>query len=241
MTLAEFFSCSLLAFGPPVAMFAMTIARNPVRIIIMIAAAFFWLLSFLLSSLVWYIVVPLRSYLAFGMVFAVAFQECFRYFIYLLLRKTEAGLKEISDNHEISSHKLEMAYVSGLGFGIMSGAFALVNVLADSVGPGTLGLQSGTEFFFVTSAAMTLCMILLNTFWSVIFFNGMDEKNYKKILWVIGSHFLVSSLSLLNRNEYYFLTILPAYIVLLITALTAFKCAGGYIGVVVNTCFTKAQ
>lgn len=28
---------------------------------------------------------------------------------------------------------MEMAYVSGLGFGIMSGAFALVNVLADSV------------------------------------------------------------------------------------------------------------
>lgn len=53
--------------------------------------------------------------------------------MYLLLRKTEAGLKEISENHEIGSNKLEMAYVSGLGFGTMSGAFALVNVLADSV------------------------------------------------------------------------------------------------------------
>lgn len=53
--------------------------------------------------------------------------------MYRLLRKTEAGLKEISENHEIGSNKLEMAYVSGLGFGVMSGAFALVNVLADSV------------------------------------------------------------------------------------------------------------
>lgn len=60
-------------------------------------------------------------------------QEAFRYGMYLLLRRTEAGLKEISENHEICSNKLEMAYVSGLGFGIMSGAFALVNVLADSV------------------------------------------------------------------------------------------------------------
>lgn len=74
MTLAEFFSCSLLAFGAPLAMFAMTVANDPVRIIIMIAAAFGWLLSFLVSSLVWYAVVPLRSYLAFGMVFAVIFQ-----------------------------------------------------------------------------------------------------------------------------------------------------------------------
>lgn len=74
MTLAEFFSCSLLAFGAPVVMFAMTVANDPVRIIILIVAAFGWLLSFLLSSLVWFAVVPLRSQLAFGMVFAIIFQ-----------------------------------------------------------------------------------------------------------------------------------------------------------------------
>lgn len=74
MTLAEFFSCSLLAFGPPLVMFAFTIANDPIRIIIMIAAAFGWLVSFLLSSLIWYAVVPLRSYLAFGMVFAIIIQ-----------------------------------------------------------------------------------------------------------------------------------------------------------------------
>ncbi|XP_075974659.1 gamma-secretase subunit Aph-1 [Anticarsia gemmatalis] len=229
MTLAEFFSCSLLAFGAPVVMFALTVANDPVRIIIMIAAAFGWLLSFLLSSLVWYGLVPLRSYLAVGMVFAIIFQETFRYFMYLLLRKTEAGLKEISENHNIGSNKLEMAYVSGLGFGTMSGAFALINVLADSVGPGTLGLQSGTEYFFVTSAAMTLCMILLNTFWSVIFFSGFDEKNFIKVGWVILSHFFVSGLSLLNSRQLYAATILPSYIVLVITAYIAFRSAGGSI------------
>lgn len=227
MTLAEFFSCSLLAFGAPLVMFAFTVANDPVRIIIMIAAAFGWLLSFLLSSLVWYAVVPLRSYLAFGMVFAIIFQETFRYGMYVLLRKTEAGLKEISENHNIGSNKLEMAYVSGLGFGTMSGAFALINVLADSVGPGTLGLHTGTEYFFVTSAAMTLCMILLNTFWSVIFFSGFDDKNYVKVGWVIVSHFFVSGLSLLNSKELYAATILPSYIVLAITAYIAFKTAGG--------------
>uniref|UniRef100_A0A2H1W1A2 SFRICE_003471 n=1 Tax=Spodoptera frugiperda TaxID=7108 RepID=A0A2H1W1A2_SPOFR len=227
MTLAEFFSCSLLAFGAPLVMFAFTVANDPVRIIIMIAAAFGWLLSFLLSSLVWYAVVPLRSYLAFGMVFAIIFQEIFRYGMYVLLRKTEAGLKEISENHNIGSNKLEMAYVSGLGFGTMSGAFALINVLADSVGPGTLGLHTGTEYFFVTSAAMTLCMILLNTFWSVIFFSGFDDKNYVKVGWVIVSHFFVSGLSLLNSKELYVATILPSYIVLAITAYIAFRTAGG--------------
>lgn len=76
MTLYEFFSCSLLAFGAPLIMMAMTIVYDPIRIIIMLVAAFGWLLAFLLSSLVWFAVVPLRSYLAFGMVFAVIFQVC---------------------------------------------------------------------------------------------------------------------------------------------------------------------
>ncbi|CAH0714628.1 unnamed protein product, partial [Brenthis ino] len=208
-------------------MFALTIANDPIRIIIMIAAAFGWLLSFLVSSLLWYAVVPLRTYLAFGMVFAIIIQEAFRYGMYLLLKVTEAGLKVISENHDGRSHKLEMAYVSGLGFGTMSGAFAIINVLADSVGPGTLGLHSGTEYFFVTSAAMTLCMTLLNTFWSVIFFSGLDNKNYLKIAWVFCSHFFVSGLSLLNKKELYAVTILPSYIVLIITAIIAFRCAGG--------------
>ncbi|KAL4710652.1 hypothetical protein ACJJTC_003288 [Scirpophaga incertulas] len=227
MTLGEFFSCSLLAFGAPLVMFAMTVANDPVRIIIMTVSAFSWLVSFLLSAIVWYLVSPLWPYVAFGMAVAVMFQELFRALMYIFLRKTEAGLKEISENHSIGSNKVEMAYVCGLGYGLMSGAFALVNVLADSVGPGTLGLQGGTEYFFITSAAMTLCMILLNTFWSVIFFNGCDEYSYLKVSWVVLSHYFVSALSLLNRKELYYATILPSYIVMLITAVIAFRCAGG--------------
>lgn len=74
---------------------------------------------------------------------------------------------------------------------------------------------------------MTLCMILLNTFWSVIFFSGLDEKNFVKIAWVVGSHFFVSGLSLLNRKEMYALTIIPSFVVLIVTGLLAFKAAGG--------------
>lgn len=135
MTIMEFFGCTFLAFGPPLAMFAFTIAKDPIRIIILIAGAFFWLLSFLLSSLLWFIVVPLRSKLAFGLVFSVLLQEIFRFLIYKLLRKAESGLKKVTDNsEEITGNKHILAYVAGLGFGIISGAFSLVNVLADAVG-----------------------------------------------------------------------------------------------------------
>lgn len=108
------------------------------------------------------------------------------------------------------------------------------------IGPGTLGLRNGTEYFFITSAAMTLCMILLNTFWSVIFFSGFDEKNYIKVGYVVLSHFFVSSLSLLNRRELYAATILPSYVILLITLYVAFRTAGGSSRNVLQTLSTRS-
>lgn len=74
MTVVEFFGCSFLAFGPPVAMFALTIAHDPIRIIILIAASFFWLVSLLLSSTVWFAVFPLRDKLVFGLICSVFIQ-----------------------------------------------------------------------------------------------------------------------------------------------------------------------
>lgn len=53
--------------------------------------------------------------------------------IYKVLRKAEHGLQEVANSPSIVENKHILAYVSGLGFGVMSGAFALVNILADAV------------------------------------------------------------------------------------------------------------
>ena len=37
MALLEFFGCAFIAYGPALAMFALTIAKDPIRIIILIA------------------------------------------------------------------------------------------------------------------------------------------------------------------------------------------------------------
>lgn len=39
--------------------------------------------------------------------------------------------------------------VAGLGFGTMSGLFALINVLDDSGGPGTVGLRDGDSLNYL--------------------------------------------------------------------------------------------
>lgn len=86
MALVEFFGCLFLAFGPPISMFVLTIAKDPVRVIVLITSAFFWLVSLLLSALLWFIVTPLRDNLEFAMFFSVIFQETFRFLFYLFIR-----------------------------------------------------------------------------------------------------------------------------------------------------------
>lgn len=235
MTVVEFFGCSFLAFGPPLAMFSLTIAHDPIRIIILIAASFFWLVSLLFSSTVWFTVYPLRDKIAFGLICSVfiqvsllnyfpvywtrltgtTFQEAFRYLMYKLLRKTERGLQEVTEIVRISDYKHILSYVCGLGFGIISGAFSLVNILADSVGPATVGLKAGSNIFIVISAAQSLCMILLHTFWSVIFFNACDLKNYYHIGYVVVSHLFVSCITLLNGQELFAVSLTASYLSLI--------------------------
>ncbi|CAK9830156.1 Gamma-secretase subunit Aph-1 [Anthophora retusa] len=150
----------------------------------------------------------------------------YRYLLYWVLRKAEKGLDKVTTSAVAESRHV-FAYVCGLGFGFMSGAFALANVLADAVGPGTMGLRQGTEYFFIISAATTLCFILLHTFWGVVFFAALDRKNWGQVIWVVGSHLFVSCMTLLNVYQAYVATTLSAYVVLIITTALAFKVAGG--------------
>jgi len=232
MTLMEFFGCTLIAFGPPFAMFCLLIAKDPIRIIILITASFFWLVSLLLSSILWTIVVPLKDVIVFGVFFSIIFQESFRYLFYRIIRRAESGLEKVSEvgvapGSNVKSDRTQLAFVSGLGFGLMSGAFSLINILADAIGPGTVGLKGDSHHFFLASAFTTLAFILLHTSWSVILFKACDTNHYIMILYVIVSHLCASALTFINIHQNYMLSLPLLYLVLITTSTIAFYSAGG--------------
>jgi len=231
MTVMEFFGCTFLAFGPPFALFIFTIARDPIKIIILIASAFFWLLALLLSSLVYTLIADVfGGPLVLSMIFSVIFQELLRFVVYLLLRKAESGLSKVTDGStKLVDNKHILAYVAGLGFGIMSGAFSLINLLAESVGPGTVGLRNGSDSpnFLIVSAITTLCFIFMNTAWGVIFFHALDHKNFLLIGLVFILHLAASVVTLFNAHSLYFASVLPNYIILILSVWVAFRVAGG--------------
>ncbi|XP_036048872.1 gamma-secretase subunit APH-1B-like isoform X2 [Onychomys torridus] len=118
MTAAVFFGCAFIAFGPALALYVFTIATDPLRVIFLIAGAFFWLVSLLLSSVFWYLVRvitdhrdgPIQKYLLiFGVLLSVCFQELFRFAYYRLLKTASEGLKSINPEESAPSMRL-LAY-----------------------------------------------------------------------------------------------------------------------------------
>lgn len=226
MTLLSFFGCSFIAFGPAFSMFAITVAPDAQQVIVLISSAFFWLLSLLTASIWWTIVTPLKKNLAFSLFFSVLFQELFRYACWALLRRAEEGLITMTNSHS-PLRKLRFHYVSGLGFGVMSGLFAMVNILADITGPGTVGLYGDNGNFVIISAFLTNCMVLLHTFWGIIFFEGLDYKKWINVAAVFFSHLLVSGLTLLNKEQVYWPALTVGYALVVVMAVWSFYSVGG--------------
>ena len=82
--------------------------------------------------------------------------------------------------------------VSGIGFGVMSGAFSIINILADATGPGTVGLNGGSNYFFLCASLTTLAFILLHICWTIILFKSCDSGNKSLIIFVFISHLAAS-------------------------------------------------
>ncbi|XP_039251807.1 gamma-secretase subunit Aph-1b-like [Styela clava] len=229
MTAMVFTGCLFIAFSPVTAMILFTIVRFPLRIILLVVGAFFWLLSLFVSSLVWLAVVPLKDDLAFGLFVSVILQEVFRFAICKIMKKAESGLQHVlSEEERISIEKYKLPYVIGLGFGLMSGCFSILNLLSQSHGPGNVGIQGNAASFFLVSAFLTNAFILLNTFWTVVFFDGMQKKKYMSMLSVISTHLLLSGLTLLNtRGSLYLISTVFSYVIAFSMMIWSYKIAGG--------------
>ncbi|XP_032621348.1 gamma-secretase subunit APH-1B isoform X1 [Chelonoidis abingdonii] len=234
MTTAVFIGCSFIAFGPVLALCVCTIAAEPLSLVFLITGGFFWLVSLLLSSLVWFIAVQIggsnnasvkKNFLIFGVVFSVLLQEVFRFAYYKLLKKANKGLMTVSQEETIPISVRQLSYVSGLGFGIMSGIFSLVNILTDSLGLGSAGIYGDSPQYFLSSAFMTLAIVPLHVFWGIVFFDACEKKKWWAPALVILSHLLVSGLTFLNPQ--YDGSLVPSYIIMMLMGTWAFFTAGG--------------
>ncbi|KAI9363351.1 Aph-1 protein-domain-containing protein [Zopfochytrium polystomum] len=123
---------ALIAYGPALALFFLSVSRSGQMVVLMMAGAFFWILSILLSSAIWYGVQQQtgRSYTAVSITVAIVCQEAFRFLFWILLRRAEPGLNQVSDYPKSKLNRLRYAFVGGLGFGLMSGLVNFITQLS---------------------------------------------------------------------------------------------------------------
>ncbi|NWI13547.1 APH1B secretase, partial [Crypturellus soui] len=210
-----------------------------------LAGLFFWLVSLLLSSLIWFIAVkasdpnnePLQKrLLIFGVMFSVLLQEAFRFLYYKLLSwlgpnmlslcgKAIKGLMALSEDGCSLISIQQMAYVAGVGFGLVSSAFSMINLLADALGPGTVGIYGDSQLYFLTSAFMTMVLIFLHTFWGILFFHSCENRSWQEIVAVVVMHLAVSALSFCN--PVYMGSLVPSYVLMAVAATWAYLLLGG--------------
>lgn len=259
MTLSEFGGLACAAFGPAMAVFALCIAGDSLRIIMVVGAAVVWLMSLLVASCIWWATVELIKLLidsgltidnigalAFGSVLTALLQEVARYGLYRILRLAEPGLHVFAKERSVYrpdtliKGRQAMYFDCGFGFGVMSGLFNLVNLLAASAGPGTIGLHSANghdqQYFFITSAVFTSCLVLLHAFWGVVFFHGVEWRRWWMVGVVVASHLSVSLLSLTHQHGFFSGSLGITALSTLLFGGWAFVRTGGKLRSIITTC-----
>ncbi|KAG0095069.1 gamma secretase complex protein [Podila epicladia] len=192
MTLLTFFGCALTAYGPSLAIFFGHIAPNAQLVILLVSSAFFWLISLLLASAIWFMASNSRLTFTSTIIYAVLLQELFRWFLYLLINRAESGLNLVAKHPKSKYNRSGYAFSAGLGFGLMFGAISYITMLVQSLGPGVL---------MCVSSITTSILILHHCAWMMISFTGFTHRSYPRILWVLISHYGASYLTLLNSSK----------------------------------------
>jgi anterior pharynx defective protein 1 len=227
-----FFGCLTIAFSLPAALFYFVVAPSAKSVILMFGSAFVWLVAALATAIVWIAVEPLKEHNWFALIFAVGFQELFRFLYWKLLKRAEVGLNTLADDGSGEGSRDKQALVAGLGYSLMSTVMQFNSVLSESAGPGGLPALGCPEYSLYTiSSIMAAAFGALNIMWSVILYSGLDDRHegkngWVKIAYVLITHYAVAFLTLNNdAGGACGATLIPLYIMVFVTAGYTWKIA----------------
>ncbi|KAI9094035.1 gamma-secretase subunit Aph-1 [Phlyctochytrium arcticum] len=220
MTAISLFGNALTAYGPALAVFILYVARNAQLVILLMTSAFFWLLSIFVASIFWFLIKPLQTVPAATVFLAVTLQEMSRYLFFRLMSKAEHNMNAIAKIPHSPLNRPSNAFVTGLGFGIMSGLTLYLPQLAESAGPAILTTNScfDGDVFFIN--AITTCIfIFLHAVWNMVAFDGWYRDQWLPFAFIVFSHYGASFSTLLTPSSIDYgcvIAILICFIVLLV-------------------------
>lgn len=192
-----------MAFSAPFAVFTVLIAKRVQLLIVTITAAFFWLLSLMLTALMWYLLTPLQTSFYVLLPVSVAMQEIARFFFFRLYSRLEQSFSVVSTNAiAFPMTDIYSSLAAGVGFAGMHGVLMYGTLISNSAGAGTLFADNCPQFStFVVSSWLAAGFGILHMLLMVIALDGYRNKSTLKLGIVFILHLGANLLTLLNLYD----------------------------------------
>jgi anterior pharynx defective protein 1 len=207
-----FTACLFIAYGPASTFLTLVIAKSSHLLVLAICAAFFELVAFITTGLLYFIIPsewqPGRDVLT--AILGVFIHECARFLFILSYGKVEYGLIKASGLYTLPFPDLSSSLASGFGFGLMYALLKYGSVLGLTLGPGDWYLPSCPNVsMFIVSAFITLAMEILHVALMVIAFDTVRGgrlsprsklSTFGRTCTVLMLHLAVTCSTLANEN-----------------------------------------
>ena len=159
-------------------------------------------MAILITGLIWYGAKASQQLNGLTIFYALLFQELFRYGYYRLIVRTESTLHMGAYDSNSRYNRLSYAYASGFGFGLAAAFIMYLDVLMETLGPGSFFYPSCPTFSaFYLLGWLTMINVFLHVTWMVIMFDAVSRRHWLSLAWMIGTRLTVSYVSLLNSSS----------------------------------------
>ena len=194
---------ALVAYGPIVSIAVLLVSQRSHLSIISVVGAFNWMLSNILSAVLWIAVPPLKTQWYWVIPTGVIMQECMRYLFYYLYSRSEQAIVQAMDNprSEVPLNDLSSSFSAGVGYGLMQSIIVFGSVLENGFGDGTYYTAQCSSMSLFTLTAFTTCFVsIMQIAWMVLAFNGYRNKSVLRVTLLFFLHLGSSMTSLLNKQ-----------------------------------------
>jgi anterior pharynx defective protein 1 len=179
------FCCAL---SPALVLGVLVVFPRPYRVILALSSAFAFVLTFMLSGLVWTAIPPLRGSLIAIVLYSTAFQELGRWLMYLCYVQLQ---HQIAEMRGISIHSLSnltsasavlgerFACSAAIGVGIAATHALLLTgrLLKDTMQPGSLYVDECSLSRYGLAALVALAFVALQVLWTIYAFTHAFPSN----------------------------------------------------------------
>ena len=209
---------ALVAFGPLTALGALVVARRSHLSIVAVAAAFFWMLSGVVSAVLWVAVPALKTEWFWVVPSGVLIHEAMRWLFFVCYKRAENAINLALDGDRGAAAAVAAAAAApgkaapltdlssslsaGVGHGLMQAVIVFGSVLENGFGDGTYFTATCSSMSLFTLLPFTVCFIsVMQVAWMILAFDGYRHGSPVRVVGLLALHMGSSLTTVMNQRQ----------------------------------------